>query len=97
MHVDRWDRLANWHNAWLAADADERAKLRAQLDREQPDLVADADDLAGATEALPGFLDGPAIAAAARDLVTVEPSLETGTTFGPYRIAGLLARGGMSR
>ncbi|HKV98430.1 MAG TPA: protein kinase, partial [Vicinamibacterales bacterium] len=51
--------------------------------------------LAGAGEPPPGFLETPALELAARDLAEEDPLLASGTQFGPYRIVGLLARGGM--
>ena len=39
MKNDQWNRLSDWHNAWLDADADGRARLRCQLTDTQPDLA----------------------------------------------------------
>ena len=47
---------------------------------------------------LPGFLETPAVVLAARDLAASDsfhPVMTEGALLGPYRIAGLLARGGM--
>lgn len=87
--------MSDWHNAWLAADARERERLRSQLAVEHPDLVSEADELAAASVDLPGFLETPAFVLAAPDLAKEEPLLAANAMVGPYRIVGLLARGGM--
>ena len=45
MTSGQWEALSTWHNAWLEADTDERVRLRRQLARDAPDLVAAADRL----------------------------------------------------
>ena len=95
MSTDRWQLLSEWHNAWLAADTDERGQLRVQFAVDHPDLIAEADALTAASAGLPGFLETPALALAARDLAEDDPLLAAATMVGPYRIVGLLARGGM--
>jgi serine/threonine protein kinase/TolB-like protein len=93
MTTDRWTRLSEWHNAWLAADATERERLRRRLADESPDLVLEADELAHASAESPGFLDTPAFVLAAPDLAE-DPLLAPDTMVGPYRIVAFLARGG---
>jgi serine/threonine-protein kinase len=93
MTSDRWTRLSDWLNAWLAAESDERERLRTRLAAEHPDLVAEADELTAASAGLNGFLETPAFVLAAPEL-SEEPLLAANTMLGPYRIAGLLARGG---
>jgi serine/threonine protein kinase len=95
MSTDRWQLLSEWHNAWLAASADERDNLRRQFVEGHPDLAAQADALASASAGLRGFLETPALALAARDLAQDDPLLDVDTLVGPYRIVGLVARGGM--
>ena len=95
MSTDRWQLLSEWHNAWLAAGADERDHLRRQFVDGHPDLAAQADALASASAGLRGFLETPALALAARDLAQDDPLLDVDTLVGPYRIVGLMARGGM--
>ena len=95
MRTDRWDVLSDWHDTWLAAPAEERARLRALFATEHPDLLQMADELAASSEAVDGFLETPALALAARDLAQDEAPLPEGTFVGPYRIVALLARGGM--
>ena len=95
MSTDRWQLLSEWHNAWLAAGADERDSLRRQFVEGHPDLAAQADALASASAGLRGFLETPALTLAARDLVQDDPLLDVDTLVGPYRIVGLMARGGM--
>ena len=96
MSTDRWQVLSEWHNAWLAASADERERLEAELARDHPDLVAESRVLTESSDALGGFLETPALALWAQDLARDDGLLETGTRVGPYSVAGLLARGGMS-
>src|SRR5688500_20056190 len=95
MSTDRWQLLSEWHNAWLAAGADERDSLRRQFVEGHLDLAAQADALASASAGLGGFLETPALALAARDLAQDDPLLDVETLVGPYRIVGLMARGGM--
>ena len=95
MSTDRWQLLSEWHNAWLVAGADERDSLRRQFVEGHPDLAAQADALASASAGLRGFLETPALALAARDLAQDDPLLDVDTLVGPYRIVGLMARGGM--
>jgi serine/threonine protein kinase len=93
MTSDRWTRLSDWLNTWLAADPGERERLRTRLAAEHPDLVAEAAELTAASADLNGFLETPAFVLAAPDLST-DPLLAADTMLGPYRIAALLARGG---
>ena len=95
MSTDRWQLLSEWHNAWLVAGADERDSLRRQFVEGHPDLAAQANALASASAGLRGFLETPALALAARDLAQDDPLLDVDTLVGPYRIVGLMARGGM--
>ena len=93
MTTERWARLSDWHNAWLAADAAERERLRTWLAAEHPDLVPDADELASASAELGGFLETPAFVLAAPELAK-DAVLAAETMVGPYRIVAFLARGG---
>ena len=95
MTTEHWNRLSDWHNAWLAADAVERERLRTQLAAEHPELVGQADELAAASVDLPGFLETPAFVSRRPDLAKEEPLLAVDSMVGPYRIVGLVARGGM--
>jgi serine/threonine protein kinase len=95
MSTDRWQLLSEWHNAWLVAGADERDSLRRQFVEGHPELAAQANALASASAGLRGFLETPALALAARDLAQDDPLLDADTLVGPYRIVGLMARGGM--
>ena len=95
MSTDRWQLLSEWHNAWLVAGADERDSLRRQFVEGHPELAAQANALASASAGLRGFLETPALALAARDLAQDDPLLDVDTLVGPYRIVGLMARGGM--
>jgi len=95
MSTDRWRLLSGWHNAWLAAGADERDSLRRQFVEGHPDLAAQANALASASAGLGGFLETPALALVARDLTLDDPLLDVDSLVGPYRIVGLMARGGM--
>ena len=95
MNAEQWNRLSDWHNAWLDADADGRLQLRVQLAATQPDLVASADDLIAAGSSLDGFLETPAFVLAARQLAHETTALVAGADVGPYRVVGLIAHGGM--
>ena len=95
MKAANWDHLSAWFNAWLAADAYEREGLRARLSLEHPDLLDEADELTATAAHLPGFLETPAVVLAALDLAPDDPLLAVESMAGPYRVVGLIARGGM--
>ncbi|HEY9447142.1 MAG TPA: protein kinase, partial [Burkholderiales bacterium] len=94
MNSDRWNVLSAWLTQWAAADEEGRARLRAQLAAEHPELVAEAESLARASGRLGGFLETPALVLEARSIAIEDPVLMSGVEVGPYRVAGLLARGG---
>ena len=94
MTFDRWNVLSAWLNQWAAANEEGRAGLRAQLAVDHPELVAEAESLARASGRLGGFLETPALVLEARSIATEDPVLASGVEIGPYRVAGLLARGG---
>jgi serine/threonine protein kinase len=95
MNTDRWNVLSGWHNDWLAASPDKRLALRSDLASQHPDLLEAADELASHSDDADGFLETPALTLAARELAEDIPLLRPGAMVGPYRIAELLARGGM--
>src|SRR4029453_13438324 len=95
MNTDRWNRLADWHSAWLKGDPAERRRLRDELTSESPDLVAEADALAAASLSMTGFLETPAFLLTAAQLAVDEGALKPGTLVGPYQINVLIARGGV--
>jgi TolB-like protein/tetratricopeptide (TPR) repeat protein len=95
MSTDRWDRLSDWHNAWLKGDSAERRRLRHELTSESPDLVAEADALVAASLSMTGFLETPAFVLTAAQLACNEAAISPGTLVGPYQINALIARGGM--
>jgi len=92
---DRWNRISDWHNAWLAADASGRQRLRADLSVSSPELSAEADKLVASSESLTGFLETPAFVITAARMAADDAGLAPGTLVGPYRINSLIARGGM--
>src|SRR5436190_17995145 len=95
MSTDGWQVLSDWHNQWLEADAPGRTRLHAQFAATHPELIGEAEALMTASPMLAGFLETPALALAASDLAHDDPLLNPGFPVGPYRIVGLLARGGM--
>jgi serine/threonine protein kinase/Tol biopolymer transport system component len=95
MNTDQWNRLSDWHNAWLDADAEGRLRLRAQLAVTQPDLVTPADALLADSSSLHDFLETPAFLLAARRMAQETASLSPGAEVGPYRVVSLIAHGGM--
>ena len=95
MNETPWSILSEWHNAWLAADPDERRRLRDRFGRDHPALQDDADALAASSAGLDGFLARPALVVAAPLLAEEYAPLKPGTTVGPYQIVELVARGGM--
>jgi TolB-like protein/tRNA A-37 threonylcarbamoyl transferase component Bud32/Tfp pilus assembly protein PilF len=95
MSTDRWNRLSDWHNAWLNGDSAERRRLRNELTSKSPDLVAEAEALAAASLSITGFLETPAFVLTAAQLASDEAAMRPGTLVGPYQINALIARGGM--
>ena len=86
MKPEGWDTVSHWLNAWLAADASERERLRARLAEERPDLVREVEALAAASRQLSGFLETPALVLAATELAQKDDRLADGSMLGPYRI-----------
>jgi serine/threonine protein kinase/tetratricopeptide (TPR) repeat protein len=95
MRAEHWDVLSGWLTAWLEADAPGRARLREQLRADHAHLVDDAERYIASLESMTGFLETPAIVMEARELALDDPILPSGALVGPYRVGGLLARGGM--
>jgi Tol biopolymer transport system component len=95
MSTDRWNRLSDWHNAWLKGDAAERRRLHDELTSTSPDLVSEADALVAASVSMTGFLETPAFVLTAAQLASDEAAMKAGTLVGPYRITTLIARGGV--
>ena len=95
MSTDRWNRLSDWHNAWLKGDSAERQRLRDELTSKSPDLAAEADALAAASLSMTGFLETPAFVLTAARLASDEAAMKPGTLVGPYQITTLIARGGV--
>jgi eukaryotic-like serine/threonine-protein kinase len=95
MRPDQWETLSAWFNAWLTAAPAAREELRDRLAAEHPDLVGDAERLVSAGNGIAGFLNTPALVLSVRACAEEEPLLPAGTMVGPYRLVGLLARGGM--
>lgn len=94
MTPEQWDRVADWHAAWLAADADGRVRLRQQIAAESPELLVECDALIRTEGAPSGFLETPAFVLTATRLAE-DATLEPGTDVGPYRIIDLVGHGGM--
>jgi hypothetical protein len=105
MTSGQWQALASWHNAWLAADAAERQRLREQLARDAPELVVAADQLIADTRSLDGFLETPAFVLEANQLAAHYAAEPAGPAIfrrprGPRRLAmagavlGLMALAG---
>src|SRR6266545_34582 len=86
VNSDQWDRLSEWHGAWLDADADSRLRLRAQLAATHPDLIAVADDLVADSSELNEFLETPAFVLAAQRMAQETASVAPGAQVGPYRV-----------
>jgi serine/threonine protein kinase/Tol biopolymer transport system component len=95
MNSSDWNHLAEWYSVWLSTDVPGRVRLRAQLAREQPALVGEADALVESSGSLPGFLETPAFVLAAHEMAEHTLTLSAGDRVGPYRIVELLAEGGM--
>jgi serine/threonine-protein kinase len=92
---DSWDLLSEWAAAWQHADASERDRLRAAIERRRPDLLPELDAMSAAADRLDGFLETPAVVVAAASLAQDESPLPRGTMVGPYRVIDFIARGGM--
>lgn len=95
MSTNRWNRLSDWHNAWLKGDSAERRRLRDELTSKSPDLVAEVDALVAASLSMTGFLETPAFVLTAAQLASDEAAMTPGTLVGPYQITALIGRGGV--
>ena len=92
---DRWARVEALYHAARDRDTEARASF---LDAEcggDTELRHEVESLLAQLASADGFLDGPAIAAAAQQISSVGGTMLTGRRIGVYQIQTLLGAGGM--
>jgi serine/threonine protein kinase/Tol biopolymer transport system component len=87
MTPERWRQVTEIFHAAIATEPAQRDAFLAEACAHDRGLRADVESLIAAHRQADGFGDRPVSVTA--------PSLESGTSFGPYRIEGLLGAGGM--
>src|SRR5215472_7191847 len=87
MTPERWRQVTEIFHRAIARDPAQRDAFVAEACGKDRDLRADVESLIAAHHQADGFGDRPVSVTA--------PSLESGSSFGPYRVEGLLGAGGM--
>ncbi|MGH9766506.1 MAG: protein kinase domain-containing protein [Blastocatellia bacterium] len=96
MTPERWRQAQQLFEAALEFDADGRAAFLAVACGEEETLRREVESLLAADDQADGFLDVTEQAAASlRANINVGEAAMIGRQFGPYRVTGLLASGGM--
>src|SRR6185436_12304964 len=95
MKPDRWQKLDELFHLALEREADARLSFVAQATAGDDDLRRELDSMLLHFEQSNSFIELPAYAVAAEEIVGDEPEELIGTTLGPYRILDVLGKGGM--
>ena len=96
MKPERWQRLDELFHLALEREADARSSFVAQATAGDEDLRRELDSMLLHFEQSNSFIETPAYAVAAEEIVEDEsPERLIGTTLGPYRILDVLGKGGM--
>jgi eukaryotic-like serine/threonine-protein kinase len=92
---DRWSTIERLYHAALAQPADARAAFLANVCAGDDTLRADVESLLAQEVGANSVLTHGAVAAAARMVSTVGPSVSIGSRLGTYEILASLGAGGM--
>lgn len=96
MKRERWQKLDELFHLALEREADARSSFVAQATAGDEDLRRELDSMLLHFEQSNSFIETPAYAVAAEEIVEHEsPEQLIGTTLGPYRILDVLGKGGM--
>ena len=95
MKPDRWQKLDELFHLALEREADARSAFVAQATAGDEDLRRELDSMLLHFERSNSFIETPAYAIAAEQIVADEPEELIGTALGPYRILDVLGKGGM--
>src|SRR5712692_5809159 len=94
MTPDRWRRVEQLYHAALERPEGERSAYLREACAEDAELRREVEELLR-QESAKGFLESPAVQAAAEDLVSSPMESFAGQTIGRYKIVSVLGRGGM--
>jgi serine/threonine protein kinase/Tol biopolymer transport system component len=95
MTPERWEQIKRLFHAALEHEPAERPAFLARECAEDGPLRHEVESLLASHEQAESFIETPASDVAAGLLAEAEPGLEAGQMVGHFRIAGVLARGGM--
>ena len=96
MKPERWQKLDELFHLALEREGDARLSFVAQATADDEDLRRELDSMLLHFEQSNSFIETPAYAVAAEEIVAGEsPEELIGTTLGPYRILDVLGKGGM--
>ena len=95
MKPERWQKLDELFHLALERQAEARSSFVAQATAGDEDLRRELDSMLLHFEQSNSFIETPAYAVAAEEIVQDEPEELIGTTLGPYRILDVLGKGGM--
>lgn len=95
MEPERWEQLARLHRAALEREEGERAAYLREACAGDEDLRREVESLLGYEKPGDGFLESPALEAAARLLAREKDQKALGRTISRYRVIEKLGSGGM--
>jgi eukaryotic-like serine/threonine-protein kinase len=97
MTPERWEQIKRLFHAALEHEPAQRAAFLAKAYAGDEILRQEVETLIASHEQAENFIETPASDVAAALLVDDQSGLTVGQTVGPYRIAGVLATGGMGQ
>ena len=95
MERERWENLVRLHSAALEHEESQRSAFLREACAGDEDLRRELESLLACEKKGEGFLETPALEAAAKELAGEETALAPGTHLGPYEILAPIGAGGM--
>ena len=95
MERERWENLVRLHSAALEREESQRSAFLREACAGDEDLRREVESLLAYEQKGEGFLETPALEAAARELAGEKTTLAVGTHLGPYEILAPIGAGGM--
>ena len=97
MERERWENLVRLHSAALEREESQRSAFLREACAGDEDLRREVESLLAYEQKGEGFLETPALEAAARELAGEKTTLAVGTHLGPYEILAPIGAGGMGQ
>lgn len=97
MEREHWENLARLHSAALEHEEGERSAFLREACAGDEDLRREVESLLAYDKKGEGFLETPALEAAAQELAGETTALAPGTHLGPYEILAPIGEGGMGQ